>query len=275
MEIKIAILDMYIGVPNEGMRCIKMLLGEFLAKENRKGSFDVFDIRGKNEVPNMDEYDIFISSGGPGSPLLEGTDWEELYFQLVNRIFRHNQQNEQKKYLFLICHSFQLVVQHFDLAVACKRRSTSFGVMPIHKTEDGESEILFETLDEPFWAVDSRDYQVIQPKIENCEKIGAKILAIEKERPSVPLERAIMAIRFSDEIFGTQFHPEADAEGMKRYFLQEEKRNAVIKEYGIEKYEDMLEHLDDPDKIMFTESVLIPKFLEMAAENLSFANQYS
>jgi GMP synthase-like glutamine amidotransferase len=47
--------------------------------------------------------------------------------------------------------------------------------------------------------------------------LGVTILRLEKERPHVNLERAIMAIRFSKEVFGTQFHPEADGEGMLRY----------------------------------------------------------
>ena len=41
--------------------------------------------------------------------------------------------------------------------------------------------------------------------------MGAKILCIEKERPHVPYERAVMGIRFNEYMIGTQFHPEADA----------------------------------------------------------------
>ena len=77
-----------------------------------------------------------------------------------------------------------------------------------------------------------------------------------------------MAIRFSDEIFGTQFHPEADAEGMARYFQKEEKKMAITKEYGIEKFNEMVERLNDPDKISLTEKTIIPKFLVHAAEQI-------
>lgn len=255
---------MYDSYPNEGMRCIKMLLGEFLAKDGIKGNYDIFDVRGKEELPEIEDYDIYISTGGPGSPIVEGHRWEGRFFNFLDLIANYNKVNAEKKFVFLICHSFQLAVQHFDLGTVCERRSTSFGVMPIHKVEE---DMLFETLEDPFWAVDSRDYQVIQPRDEEFQRLGATILALEKERPNVPLERAIMAIRFSDEIFGVQFHPEADAEGMRRYFLQEDKKLAVIKEHGEEKYNDMIEHLDDPDKIMYTESVIIPKFLENAYQS--------
>ncbi len=160
------------------------------------------------------------------------------------------------------------MVQHWNLAKVSKRKSTSFGVMPVHKTEEGQTEELFLGLEDPFWAVDSRDFQVISPALEKFKKTGAKILALEKERPHVPLERAIMAIRFTENIIGVQFHPEADSEGMIRYFEQVEKRNAVISEYGQEKYDSMIDQLDDDDKIKLTESVIIPRFLKTAYENL-------
>lgn len=264
----IAILDLYDGRPNEGMRCIKMLCDQFLSQEGSGGRYDIFDVRQKNEIPDIDKYQIFISTGGPGNPLPEGHAWEKKFYNFIDAIFAYNREHEVKKYLFLICHSFQIASHHLGLGVVCKRKSTSFGVMPIHRTEDGENEALFEKLPEIFYAVDSRDYQLIQPDMEKINEFGAKVLCLEKVRPYVPLERAVMAIRFSDEVFGTQFHPEADSEGMMHYFKQEEKMLAVIKEYGSEKYEEMIDRLDDPDKIMLTEAVIIPTFLRNAAENI-------
>ena len=124
--------------------------------------------------------------------------------------------------------------------------------MPIHTVEGEENEPLFNGLDNPFWAVDSRDYQVIQPDEERFYELGASIICLEKERPHIDLERAIMAIRFNGEVFGTQFHPEAD------------KKKMVIQNFGEEKFYSMLEHLEDPDKIMLTEAVVLPTFLEKA-----------
>ena len=153
-----------------------------------------------------------------------------------------------KKYLFLICHSFQLVCRHFEIAEVTKRNSTAFGIFPIHKTDDGKKEILFKQLPDPFYTVDSRDYQIIKPDADKLLKMGAKILALEKERPHVEFERAVMAIRFTDEIFGTQFHPEADPIGMMHYLLSDDKKKKVIENHGEAKYESMLLHLNDDDK---------------------------
>jgi hypothetical protein len=95
--------------------------------------------------------------------------------------------------------------------------------------------------------------------------MGAKILCIEKSRPHVPYERAIMGIRFTEFMIGTQFHPEADAPGMSMYLQTEEKRKTVIESYGEEKLINMIEHLNDPDKIMWTHSRILFNFLNVSA----------
>jgi hypothetical protein len=133
---------------------------------------------------------------------------------------------------------------------------------------DGFDEPVFGGLKDPFYAVDSRDYQVIQPNHNLLEEMGARILCIEKNRPHVPYERAIMAIRFNDYMIGTQFHPEADAVGMSMYLQTEEKKTTVIEEYGEAKWKSMLEHLNDPDKIMWTYTHILPNFLNHSIEQL-------
>jgi homoserine O-succinyltransferase/O-acetyltransferase len=269
-RLKIAILDMYNGHSNEGMRCIKAIAGRFLAQEGIVGEYDVFDVRQKCELPDL-SYDIYISSGGPGNPAPVGEAWERPFFYLLDQIWDYNRRphHPAKKHLFLICHSFQMACVHWGIGNVCKRGSTSFGIFPMHETHAGHLEPLFAALPDPFYAVDSRDYQVIQPSHTALNRLGAKILCIEKERPhKAHLERAVMAIRFSREVFGTQFHPEADDEGMLRHFQKEEKREVIIKNYGQAKYDDMVSSLQDPDKIALTESVLIPTFLNQAAKQL-------
>jgi hypothetical protein len=128
----------------------------------------------------------------------------------------------------------------------------------------GESEPLFEGLNDPFYAVDSRDFQVISPNHNRLNEMGAQLLCIEKERPHVPYERAIMAIRFNENFFGTQFHPEADAIGMHLQLQTADKKRTVIENFGEEKWQSMVEQLQDPDKIMYTYNHILPKFLSMA-----------
>lgn len=265
---KVAVLDMYEGAANQGMRNLRDILEDYRFYL----SYEIFDVRGANHLPGLD-YDIYISTGGPGSPLLCGVAWEKNWLKLIDKLWRHNQVHEQKKHVFFICHSFQMACQHFGVGEVTKRRSTSFGTFPVHKTQDGVHDPLLETLPDPFWAVDSRDWQVVQPDFRTLDKHGFKLMALEKIRDHVDYERAIMAVRFSEEFFGTQFHPEANAQGMIAYMKDKEKKAQIISNHGQAKYDNMLLHLHDADKITLTHNTLIPRFLEMAMYSLAEAAQ--
>jgi homoserine O-succinyltransferase/O-acetyltransferase len=270
-KIRVAILDLYEGFENQGMRCIRELLNQYSDYHQVDIQWDEFDVRLKLAVPDL-SYDIYISSGGPGSPLeSEGTEWENAYFKWLDQILVWNKlaSNTVKKHVFFICHSFQLACRYLGVAKVCKRKSTSFGVFPVHLLTEGSDEIIFEGMPDPFYAVDSRDYQVIQPNYPQIRSAGAQILAIEKERPHVRhLERAIMAMRFNDYMVGTQFHPEADAIGMSKHLQTPERKKVVIENHGEAKWESMIEHLNDPDKIMYTYAHILPNFLHTAVEHL-------
>jgi len=269
-SIRVAILDLYEGFANQGMRCIREILNQFGENNNIDLSFDEFEVRLEKNVPDL-SYDIYISSGGPGSPIeSKGSEWEKVYFNWLSKVERWNQNEAhvQKKQVFFICHSFQLVCRHYAIATVDKRKSTSFGVFPMHLLEGGKDEEIFNGLNDPFYAVDSRDYQVIEPDHNLLRQMGATILAIEKERPHIPLERAIMAIRFNENMIGTQFHPEADAIGMSLHLQTEDKKKTVIENHGEAKWLSMIEQLNDPDKIMWTYAHILPNFLFLAMENL-------
>jgi len=268
--IKVAILDMYEGFANQGMRCIREILNQFGENESISLDWDEFEVRIEKQVPDL-SYDIYISTGGPGSPLeSEGSDWEKVYFNWLASVekFNANPANVIKKQVFFICHSYQLVSRHYKVATVSKRKSTSFGVFPIHLMTEGKDEVVFQGLKNPFYCVDSRDYQVISPNHNRLQQMGATILAIEKERPHIPLERAIMAIRFNENMIGTQFHPEADAIGMSLHLQTTEKKKTVIENYGFEKWESMISQLNDPDKIMWTYTHILPNFLQHAVDYL-------
>lgn len=270
-SLKVAVIDMNNGAPNQGMRGIQEILSRFGNEHNLNLSFDIFDLRQKGEIPSID-YDAYISSGGPGSPLeSRGEQWENDFFNLLDEIENYNTEHDDKKYAFLICHSFQLACRKYNLGNVTERRSNAFGIFPITLSEDGEKDEIFNGITNPFFSVDSRDWQVIEPNFDAFEAKGAKLLAIEKERKHVDLERCMMSIRFSNEIIGTQFHPEADPVGMKMYLLQDEKKKVIIGTHGEAKYFDMLNSLDDPARIVLTQSVVLPNFLQKAVGNFQEA----
>jgi len=263
-KLKLAILDMYDSKPNQGMRCIKDIVSRFEAAYNWR----LFDVRGKAELPGMD-YDIYISTGGPGSPFDGDGHWDKLYFDWLQRVWDWNQvPGNRKKHVFFICHSFQMAVHHFGLAEVTERKSESFGTFRCHMTDAGATDPNFDGLPNPFYIADFRHWQCIQPDEERMDEMGAEILALEKIRPHVPLERAVMAIRFSDTIIGTQFHPEADPKGMLEHFQNPERRRKIIDEHGQDKYLRMIKHMNDSEKIGLTHEIVLPLFLHRAIRKL-------
>ncbi len=266
-KLKLAILDMNDGKPNQGMRCIR----DISAMYSSAFDIDEFDVRSKNEIPGI-EYDVYISSGGPGNPIEGDGVWDKAWYKLVGDLWEFNLQNQyEKKHMFFICHSFQMACHFFELGTLAPRKSTSFGVMPVHKTKHGDNDVIFKNLPDPLYAVDSRDYQLIQPDLDVFRLHGAKILALEKIRTHVEYERAIMAVRFSNEFIGTQFHPEADPIGMKIHFEKPEVKEKVIENFGQLKYNSMMDHIDDPDKIELTHDTILPSFIENALDSI-YAN---
>ena len=268
--IRIAILDLNNNVENQAMRCLR----EFLAYYNGRIRhqpifFQVFDVRYKCEIPDQ-SFDIYLSTGGPGSPF-EGVhqEWELKYFRWLEATFKHNERTDlSKKYIFFICHSYQMMCRFFDFVEIKQRRSTSFGVTTAHKTACGRNEPCFEGLGNPFHVADFRDWQTIQPDNSKMAELGAEVLCLEKIRPNINLERAVMGIRVSDEIIGTQFHPEADALGMRLHFQRPEKKKIVIKHHGADKFKKIINSLNDPRRINLTHRTILPVFLRNAINAL-------
>jgi GMP synthase-like glutamine amidotransferase len=271
-EIRVAILDLYDGIANEGMRGFQDILNSYKAQHDLNLNYTIFDVRKRCEMPGTD-FDIYISSGGPGDPLItEGTEWEKKYFNLTDKLEDHNlSNNSDKKHMLFVCHSFQLMCRHYKLGDINMRRSPSFGILPVNKTQAGIDEPVLAGLADPFYAVDSRSWQVINPNQQRFEELGMQLVAIEKERPHIDLPRAMMAIRYNDYFFATQFHPEAGTTGMKNLLLKDEKKQEVVNEHGEAKYNEMLDRLNDPDKLTHTRQTLIPNFLDQAVLSLQDA----
>jgi homoserine O-succinyltransferase/O-acetyltransferase len=268
--VRVAILDLNNQTPNESMRCLREFLAS--ADEATPGfsiSVDEFDVRGSNEIPDL-SYDIYISSGGPGSPF-DGEDheWENLYFEWARAVLDHNTSTGLfDKHVLFICHSFQLMCRCFDIATVSKRRSTSFGITPIHMTEEGMTDALYKGLSDPFYAADFRDWQVTQPDMEKIAGMGGSILSVEKDRPHVELERATTGIRLNKAMVGVQFHPEADVEGMLMHFGQEHRKQHVVENHGQAKYDETISRMRHPDFLNLTHRTILPNFLSDAILSL-------
>jgi len=264
--VRIALLDLYNGQANQGIRALRALI---MASEEQHGHpvvLDAFDVRQHAETPDF-SYDIYVSSGGPGSPHAgEGADWEAAYFDWLAALWQHNAEAAPgaKKHALFICHSFQMMCRHFELGAVTERHAESFGIVPVHRTAAGQREPLFEGLVDPFWAADFRSWQVIQPNHNRLQALGAEIIALEQQH-LLPHERALMGIRLSPELVGVQFHPEADPDGMLLHFQQPKRRNAIVDKFGEERYERLIRRLGDPTYLAPTHRTIVPTFLARAA----------
>lgn len=269
-KIKITTIDLYNNERNEGMRCIREIVSDAINSNSGLDiTYDVFETRYKGELPDL-SYNIFISSGGPGSPF-EDQDkkWDKDYFNLLDKIWTYNQNNnDQKKFMFFVCHSFQMMARYFQFGNVNERFINSFGVMPFEKTSDGSDDVILKSLTNPFYAADIRHWQVTEPNRKMIDEYGAKILSWEIPEEENVNNPAITAIRISDEIVGTQFHPEADPESMLFHFKQDERKDFIIKRYNEEKYNEMIEWLQHPEKIKLTRETVIPSFLNNAIQSL-------
>ena len=253
--IRIALLDMYNGAPNLGMRCIQNIIKEWGHNRALSTEVTLFNTRGNSEIPD-DNFHIYISSGGPDSPLDSiNENWDKVYTSWLEKMYRLD------KSVFLICHSFQLACRHFNLGTVCLRKSKQIGILPVHTLIEDD---LFIALQETFYAFESRSYQIIAPNDEKLTEMGAQILALEKMRPTVPLERAIMAIKFSKNMYGVQFHPEADLNELCAYFEDPSTKETILKEFSEEKWINIMDHLGNDSPINKTHKHLIPNFLDKA-----------
>jgi len=220
--------------------------------------YQVFPLRHQGQIPDHN-FDIYLSTGGPGSPIDSvGSPWDNLYVKWLQDML------SQKKPVLLICHSFQIACRHFNFGNVCLRKSTQIGVLPVHPLV---ADPIFANLNDPFYTLESRLYQIIEPNDKNINALGAKIIALEKHRPHVPLERAIMAIKFSDTMYGVQFHPEGEKNILLDFFNEEKMKINIIDKFGEQKWEVIISNLNDSEKLPKTHAHFIPNFLNLAVGN--------
>ncbi len=262
--LRVAVIDMYDGTPNLGLGSIL----EMLDRDFPDMSYDVFDIRQHHEVPDL-SYDIYINTGGPGHPLQGNDAWEDRYFALLDGIHGYNAAQDRKKFVFFICHSFQIACHYYGVGKVTRRPMESFGIVPVLKTSAGLQDRLLRHLPQPFYAADFRAYQVVDPNPANLESVGIEILAMEDPSHHDFPDLAVMAIKFGETVYGTQFHPEAYMEGMLDHFDRPDRKKQILEKHGSHAYEEMMFHLRDPIKVELTHQTVLPGFLRFASKTLS------
>ncbi len=266
--IKLAVLNMYKeNTDNQGLRCIK----EILDSSEFNIDYTFYDVRTLFEIPNLD-FDVYISTGGPGNPLEYNENWTESYFDLIDSLFKWNKENPgAPKFLFSICHSFQMLCSHTGIANITKREHVSFGIVPLKKTKAGLDDPALAGLSSLFYAADHRHFQVVNPDFARIENMNASIIAMDEFDPTKSLGRSLMAVRFSPEVVGVQFHPEADVKGMRAIIAKESVQDQLALIYGTHKLEEIQHLLDMPDTIEKMHQTMLPMFLRSCQNRLTYS----
>jgi GMP synthase-like glutamine amidotransferase len=282
-QLRVCLVDMNNGVANQATRCFRRLVELFGARVREKNPhveviFKHVQPRNKNELPDNDD-DLVLSSGGPGSPH-DGFDdpWCTGYRKFLDRVVELNQtKGHASPKMLVVCHSFQLSVLHFKIATMQRRASLKFGLMPAYMTSQGERADFLAPFGYRLFCWEHRNWEAIQLDDKKLKSLGGTVLAKETHatHDSVKYKGdALLALRFTQGIDGTQFHPEADKPGVMNWIERPEHKVAVQDAYGEVLYDRMVKSLANPARLAKTFALLIPGWLTYRFNELAPARDW-
>jgi len=277
-SLRLCLVDMNNGVPNEATRCFKRIFDAFQQKvlEVNPGlsiSLEHVQPRNLGQLPSHN-VDLILSSGGPGAPT-DGYEepWCTGYRKFLDGVLEANQSGSlDAPGLFVVCHSFEIAVTHFGFARLVPRNKLKFGVFPAYVTDAGARSILFEPFDDRrLFTWEHRRYETIDLDEKRLASLGGELLATESRPGGADKGQGLMAFNFGPGIMGTQFHPEADRPGVIAWINRTEHAEALKDAYGHDLYERMMLTLKDPTRLARTYALAIPSWLEHRFNRLAAA----
>jgi homoserine O-succinyltransferase len=264
--LRLCIIDMNNGHVNQAMRCLRSMVANFFERvhlHNLSLECELVEVSPRdtnNPVPT--DCDLYVSSGGPGSPFDgDGTSWTEDYSRFSDGVVESaNRAGPDQRALFAICYSFEMLVRHFKLAHIGPRSDRKFGVMPIYTTSEGQRHPLLSAFGDRLFAFEHRNWEAIDLDEARLRSLGGALLARES-RDGVSKGRALLAFDLGPGIEAVQFHPEADRPGVMNWVARPEQASAFKATYGEVTYQAMLRTLDDPRRLARTYALVIPGWL--------------
>jgi len=229
--LRLCIVDMNNAHVNQAMRCLRGLVSNFF-EHVRAANPDL--VCEKVEVSPRDtndpvprDCDLYVSSGGPGSPFDgDGQIWSEDYGEFCDGVMdAASAGGADQRALFAICYSFEMVVRHLKLAHIGPRAERKFGVMPIYTTTEGQRHPLLAAFGDRLFAFEHRNWEAIELDEARLRSLGGRLLARES-RDGVSKGRAILALEAGPGIETVQFHPEADRPGVMNWVARPEQAAA-------------------------------------------------
>jgi len=260
------------GLTNRGIPGFRCLIEEFVQRvKERNPVIEVSPLqevepRIRGTLPNK-EVDLVLSSGGRGSPF-DGfkKPWYSGYRKFLDHVADATLKDPLRSpALFVVCHSFEISIIHFDFAKMKERRELKVGAMPAYLTEEGRQDPLFAPFGDRLFGWEYREWQAMDL---DEKRLGRGALLARESLPGKTDEgEALLACRFAPGIVGTQFHPEADREGATAYI--EENAERLKGSYGEKGFQQMSEIVNNPNGLMRTYTLLIPSWLTLRFNELA------
>jgi homoserine O-succinyltransferase/O-acetyltransferase len=275
--LRLSLVDMNNGVPNEAVRCFRRLLDGFTARvlaANPRLTVKLEHVQPRNlgELPSATA-DLILSSGGPGSP---HDGWEEPWCTgfrhfLDSILERTAQHPETAPRAFVVCHSFEIAIQHFRFAEMTRREELKFAIFPAYLTQQGQATDYLTPFQERLFVWEHRRFQAGGLDAARLAAQGGAVLARESRPGRKDKGEALLGLRFGPGLEGTQFHPEADRPGVLAWIHRPEHTAALRDAYGNSLLERMMKTLDDPSRLARTFALLIPGWLASRFNQLAAA----
>ena len=264
-RLRVGLVDMNNGVPNQAVRSFKSITAAFFEKvkaahPNVETVLHHAQPRNRPETPPKD-CDLYLCTGGPDSPV---DGFAEPWARGVERFFdtvveRNVSGMPGAPAAFCVCYSFEIAVLHFKVA-RIGPRPRKFGIMPVYPTEEGQASPLFKPFEDRLFAWEHRSWEAVDLDEARLRQLGG-VLYARASRDGVSKGEGLMSFKFAPGIEGTIFHPEADRPGALAWIERPEQAQAVRETYGEETYRRMLKTLDDPTRLARTYALLLPGWL--------------
>jgi GMP synthase-like glutamine amidotransferase len=265
--LRLSLVDMNNGVANQATRCFRRIFEGFTqrvlaANPGLPVTLQHVQPRNLGELPGYDS-DLILSSGGPGAPSDGYEDpWCTGYRQFIDHVVDSTIKDSQRSpALFVVCHSFEITVQHFAVARMARREDLKFGVFPAYVTPEGLDSQLFKAFGDRLFTWEHRRWEAVDLDERRLRELGGRLLATESREGGADKGQGLMSFEFAPGVVGTQFHPEADRPGVLAWISQPEHTEAVKEAYGEGLYEKMIKTLSDPTRLAKTYALLAPGWL--------------
>lgn len=275
--LKVCFIDMNAGVENQAMRCLQSVISRFeseLRESNPTLPIDVHTVSPRdtlNEIPR--DHDLYIASGGPGSPLEGlGTPWYDDFRRFTDGLIQaHDRDPGDAPSMFSICYSYELVTLHLNIADVVQRDGRKFGVMPVYTTTAGRHHPLLAPFGDRLFAFEHRNWEVVNLDEPRLNAMNGSVLARESREGRDDKGSAVLAFNISEAVETVQFHPEADLAGIFNWIDRPEQQKAFVDSYGDLTFDRMLKTIKNPERVARVHHEVIPGWMRRRFNAISAA----